>query len=341
VFHTCQMEGKAIKPRRYLPAILLSATLVTGMEAFAQAKGDEYPSRPVRMIVPFAPGGATDMIARQLATKLNEAWGQPVIVDNRPGASGGIAFALAAKAAPDGYTLLASSVSITIVETTLAKTLSIKPSRDLTGVTNLIELPHLFVVSTAVQATSVKGLVEHVKKTGARLNYATSAVGTYTHLDAVRFLKAAGIEMTLVPYKGGAGQFIPAVMGNEVQFTMVNMASSIAHIRAGRMKALATTWPTRRPELPDVPTMTESGFPGIGTNAWNGLFTPANVPKPLLNRIHADVVKAMESAAMKEQLAKQFMSVVVNKTPAEFTEFLRQEAKKWRQVVIENNITVE
>jgi tripartite-type tricarboxylate transporter receptor subunit TctC len=307
----------------------------------AQAASPAFPVRPVRLIVPNVPGGATDLIARQLQTKLSELWGQPVIVDNRPGASGGIGFALAAKAPADGYTLLVSSVSITVVETTLAKTLSIKPSRDLTGVTRLIELPHLFVVSTAVPATSVKGLVEQVKKTGARLNFATAAVGTYTHLDAIRFLRAAGIEMTVVPYKGGAGQFIPALMSNEAQVAMVNMASSLPQIRAERLKVLATTWPTRRPELPEVPTMGESGFPGIGTNQWNGLFAPANMPKPLLNRIHADVTTVMDTTAMQEQLARQHMSIVLSKTPGEFTELLRQEVKKWRQVVIDNNLAVE
>lgn len=315
--------------------------VLAGVAVAAHAAQSPFPVRPVRLIVPNVPGGATDIIARQLQMKISELWGQPVIVDNRAGASGGIAFALAAKAAPDGYTLLVSSVSITVVETTLAKTLTIKPSRDLTGVTSTIELPHLFVVNPAVPATSVKGLVDYVRKTGTRLNYATSAVGTYTQLDGIRFLKAAGIEMTLVPYKGGAGQFIPAVIGNEAQVTMVNMASSVPHVRAGRMKALATTWPTRRPELPDVPTMTESGFPGIGTNQWNGVFAPANIPKPLLNRIHADVVKVMNNPVMKEQLARQFMSVVVNKSPDEFQQFVLQEVKKWRQVVIDNNITVE
>lgn len=327
-----------------LPVAIAAGLSLIVVAPLHAAQGDavkDFPNRPVRLIVPNVPGGATDIIARQLQAKLNETWGQPVIVDNRPGASGGIALALAAKAAPDGYTLLASTVSITIVETTLAKTQSIKPSRDLTGVTSVMELPHLLVVSTAVPAASAKELVEHVKNTGVRLNYAISGVGLYTHLDAIRFQKAAGIEVTVVPYKGGAGQFISALIGNEAQMAMVNMASSIAHIRAGRMKALATTWPTRRPELPDTPTMKESGFPDIGTNAWTGLFVPANVPQPMLDRIHADVVKVMETAAMKEQLARQYMSVVVSKTPAEFAEFLRQEVKKWRQVVVENNITVE
>lgn len=315
--------------------------MFAGAMAAAQAASSQFPARPVRLLVPNVPGGATDTIARHLQIKLGELWGQPVIVDNRAGASGGIAFALAAKAPPDGYTLLVSSVSITIVETTLAKTLGATPSRDLTGITCVMQVPHVFVVNPAVPAATVRGMVDHVKKTGARLNFATAAIGTYTQLDAIRFLRAAGIDMTVVPYKGGAGQFIAALLGNEAQAAMVNMASSIAHIRGGRMKVLATTWPNRRPELPDVPTMAESGFPGIGTNSWNGLFAPVQAPKALVSRIHADVAKVMDTPATREQLAKQMIEVVVSKSPDEFNGLLNEERKKWRQVVLENSITVQ
>ncbi len=315
-------------------------TLFASSGAFAQP-AEKFPTRPVRLIVPYAPGGATDITARQLAAKLTEAWGQQVIVDNRAGASGNIALELAAKSTPDGYILFVGNVSTNAINESVFKSLPIRSSRDLTGVTNLIELPHFFTASTAVPASSLQQLFEHVKKTGARYNYASAGVGSYPHLDAARLLKAAGVEMTHVPYKGGAGQMLPAIIGNEVQFMHINMASSIPHIRAGRIKPLATTWPTRRPELPEVPTMAESGFPGIGTNAWNGLFAPAGIPKPLLGRIHADVVKVMESPAMKEQLSRIFMSVVVNKSPAEFQQFVREEVQKWGKVVAENNITAE
>ena len=306
-------------------------------------KPSAFPQRPVRLIVPYAPGGATDTTARQLATKLNEAWGNHgVVIDNRAGASGNIALELAARAAPDGYTLFVGNVSTNAInETTFAKTLTIKPSRDLHGVTNLIELPHAFVAHPSLPASNLKELVDHVKRTNVRLNYGSAGIGSYPHLDAVRFLRAAGIDMTHVPYKGGAGQMVPALLGNEVQFYMINFGSSMPHIRAGRMKPLAVTWPTRRPELPDVPTMAESGFPGIGTNAWNGLFAPAKVPKPLLNYIHASVVKVMEAPDMKESLAKGFMSVVVNKSPEEFQKFVGEETRKWGKVAIDNNIKVE
>lgn len=321
--------------------IRLIAALACALTALAAHAAEKFPTRPVRMIIPYAPGGATDITARQLQGRISERWGQPVIVDNRAGASGNIALELASRSAPDGYTLFVGNVSTNAINETTFASLKVKPSRDLTGVTNLIELPHLWVVNPGIPANTLKELVEYVKKTGARLNYGSAGVGAYPHLDAVKFLKIAGIEMTHVPYKAGAAGMIPAIMGNEVQFMFINMASSISNIRAGRIKPLAITTLERRPELPNVPTTAESGFPGVGTNAWNGLFAPAGIPKPLLNRIHADVVQVMESPEMKASLAKVFMSVVVNKSPDEFQQFVLQEIKSWGKIVIENNIKIE
>ena len=322
-----------------LISYLLWVALACG--AIVAPAAEKFPVRPVRFIIPYAPGGATDITARQLQTRLSEAWGQPIVIDNRAGASGNIALELAARSAPDGYTLFVGNVSTNAINETTFKSLKIKPSRDLTGVTNLIQLPHLWVVNPTLPVSSLKELVDHVKKTGVRLNYGSAGVGAYPHLDAVKFLKIAGIEMTHVPYKGGAGQMIPAIMGNEVQFMFINMASSISNIRAGRIKPLAITTLERRPELPNVPTTAEAGFPGVGTNAWNALFAPAGIPKPLLNRIHADVVKVMETPEMKASLAKVFMSVVVNKSPGEFQQFVLEEVKAWGRIVVENNIKVE
>jgi tripartite-type tricarboxylate transporter receptor subunit TctC len=321
--------------------IRLMMVIACAVAASAAHSAEKFPARPVRMIIPYAPGGATDITARQLQPRISEIWGQPVIVDNRAGASGNIALELAGRAAPDGYTLFVGNVSTNAINETTFRSLKVKPSRDLTGVTNLIQLPHLWVVNPGIPANTLKELVAYVKKSGAKLNYGSAGVGAYPHLDAVKFLKIAGIEMTHVPYKGGAGQMIPAIMGNEVQFMFINMASSLPHIRTGRIKPLAITTPERRPELPNVPTTAESGYPGVGTNAWNGLFAPAGIPKPLLNRIHADVVKVMESPAMKASLEKVFMSVVVNKSPDEFQQFVLQEIKDWGKIVIENNIKIE
>ena len=328
--------------RKLLPAALLALTLPLPLQAAEAQKSNAYPNRPVRLLVPYAAGGATDIIARQLAAKLNEAWGVGVVVDNRSGASGNIALEVAAKATPDGYTLLVGNVSTNAInETTFAKTLTIKPSQDLTGVTNLIEVPHVYATNPGVPATTLKDFVEYVRKSGGKLNYGSAGIGTYPHLDAARFIKAANIQMTHVPYKSGGAGMVTGILGGEVQLIMVNLASSIPHIRSGKMKALATTWPTRRAELPDVPTMAESGYAGIGTNAWNGLFAPAKIPRPLLAQIHGTVVKTMEAPEMKEVLAKSLMSVVTHKSPAEFQAFIQDEVKKWSRVVVENDIKVE
>ena len=325
-----------------LRATLLAVGIVvlSAGQSFAQ-QSEKFPAKPVRIIVPYAPGGATDITARQLQSKISELWGQPVIVDNRAGASGNIALELAARSAPDGYTLFVGNVSTNAINETTFSSLKVKPSRDLTGVTNLIQLPHLWVVNPSVPASTLKELVAYVRKSGAKLNYGSAGVGAYPHLDAVKFLKIAGIEMVHVPYKGGAGQMIPAIIGNEVQFMFINMASSLPHIKSGRIKPLAITTDKRHPQLPNVPTTAESGFPGVGTNAWNGLFAPAGIPKPLLKRIHADVVKVMESPEMKSSLDKVFMSVVVNRSPEEFQQFVLEEIKAWGKIVIENNIKVE
>jgi tripartite-type tricarboxylate transporter receptor subunit TctC len=323
-------------------SVLLSCLLALGLVSMGAQAAETFPSKPVRLMVPYAPGGATDITARQLAEGLTKAWGQQVIVDNRPGASGNIALELAARATPDGYTLFVGNVSTNAInETTFAKILKVKPSRDLTGVTNLIELPHVFVASTAVPANNLKEFVQYAKTPGVRINYGSAGIGSYPQLDAVVFLKAAGIQGTHIPYKGGAGQMIPAIMGNEIQFMEINLASSLSNIKAGRIKALAVITAERRPELPNVPTTAEMGYPGVGTNAWNALFAPAKVPKARLDRIFADVIKVMESPEMKASLSKRFMSVVVNKSPAEFNQFVRGEVEKWRKVVVENNITVE
>jgi tripartite-type tricarboxylate transporter receptor subunit TctC len=319
----------------------IAAAIALAAFAFCANAAEKFPQRPVRLIVPYAPGGATDITARLLQTGISELWGQPVIVDNRAGASGTIAIELAAKSPADGYTLQVGNVSTNAINETTFANLKVKPSRDLAGVTNLIQLPHLWVVSTAVPANSLKEFADYGRKLGGKLNYGSAGVGSYPHLDAVKILRHMGVQSTHVPYKGGAGQMIPAIMGNEIQFMFINLASSLPNIKAGRIKPLATTWATRRPELPNVPTTAEAGYPGYGTNAWNGLFAPAGIPKPLLAKIHADVAKVMESPATQEALAKVYMTSVVNRSPAEFQQFVLEEIRTWGKVVTDNSIKVE
>src|SRR6266403_4850802 len=336
--------------RRHRPADLSRAALLIVVAAMATVlplgalaqSADSYPNRLVKVLVPYAPGGATDIIARHLATKLQDVLGQPFVVDNRAGASGNIALEAAAKATPDGYTLLVGNVSTNAInESTFADVMQIRPSRDLVGISKLVEIPHVVVAATSFPPNSIAEMIEWAKRNPGKLNYASAGLGTYPQLDMLRLLKAAGIEATHIPYKGGAGQMLPALMSGEVQVSFINLASTIEQIRAGRLKAIATTMPTRVPELPNVPTMAEQGFPGIGTNAWQGLFAPAATPKPILDKLHATVVAVLSRPEMKELLAQQLMTVAVSKSPQEFTDQVRAETQAWSEVVRDNKVKIE
>jgi len=308
----------------------------------APAAAQDYPAKPVKVIVPYAPGGATDIIARIVAQRLSESLGQSFIVDNRPGANGNIALEATAKAAPDGYTLLVGNVSTNAInESIYADQLTIRPSRDLAGVSKLVEIPHIVVASASFPAHSIAELVAAAKKEPGKINFASVGMGSYPHLDMERFMKATGIELTHVPYKGGAGQAIPAMIGGEVQLAFFNMASLLPHIRSGRLKALAVVPAQRLPELPEVPTLTELGYPGIGTNAWQGMFAPAATPKAVIDKLHGAVVAVLTRPAEREGLAKQMMSVEVSKSPQEFTELVRRETQGWGAFLREARIKID
>jgi tripartite-type tricarboxylate transporter receptor subunit TctC len=303
---------------------------------------DPYPTRPVKVLIPYAPGGATDIIARHLSPKLQEALGQPFVVDNRPGASGNIALEAAAKAAADGYTLLVGNVSTNAInESTFADVMQIRPSRDLVGISKLVEIPHVVVAAPTFPPNSVAKMIEWAKRNPGKLNYASAGLGTYPQLDMLKLLKAAGIEATHIPYKGGAAQMLPALMTGEVQVAFINLASTIEQVKAGRLKVLATTMPTRLAELPNVPTMAEQGFPGIGTNAWQGLFAPAATPKPIVDKLYAAVAAVLSRPEMKEMLARQLMTVTLSGSPQEFTEQVRAETQAWSEVVRDNKVRID
>ena len=305
--------------------------------AFGQ---DAYPSRPVKMLVPYGPGGATDIIARIVAAKLTESLGQSFIVENRPGANGNLALEATAKAPADGYTLLVGNVSTNAInESIYAGQLTIQPSRDLVGITKLVEIPHIVVANAGFPANNIAELIALAKKDPGKINFASVGMGSYPHLDMERFMKASGTEMTHVPYKGGAGQAIPAMVGGEVQVAFFNMASLLPHIKSGRLKALAAVPAQRLPELPDVPTLAEQGFPGIGTNAWQGLFAPAATPKPIVDKLYASVAAVLSRE--KSGLAQKMMTAEVSPSPAEFTAQVRRETQSWADFVREAKIKVE
>jgi tripartite-type tricarboxylate transporter receptor subunit TctC len=319
--------------------LVAALLLVAALPAAAQ---EVYPSRPVKMLIPYAPGGATDIIARIVGAKLTESLGQSFIVENRPGANGNLALEAAAKAPPDGYTLLVGNISTNAInESIYAGQLSIRPSQDLVGITKLVEIPHIVVASASFPANSIAELIALAKKDPGKINFASVGMGSYPHLDMERFMKAASIQLTHVPYKGGAGQAIPAMIAGEVQVAFFNMASLLPHIKSGRLKALAAIPAQRLPELPNVPTLAEQGFPGIGTNAWQGLFAPAATPKPVVDKLYASVAAVLNKPEEREGLAQKMLSVAVSSSPQEFTQLVRKETQEWGQFVRAANIKVE
>jgi tripartite-type tricarboxylate transporter receptor subunit TctC len=316
------------------------AALLFCMLAAPALAQESYPSRPVRILVPYAPGGATDIIARIVAQRLTESLGQSFVVENRTGANGNIALEATAKAPADGYTLMVGNVSTNAInESIYASQLSIRPSRDLVGVTKLVEVPHIVVAAANLPADSIAELIALAKKEPGKINFASVGMGSYPHLDMERFMRAAGVELTHVPYKGGAGQAIPAMLAGEVQVAFFNMASLLPHIKSGRLKALAAVPAQRIPELPNVPTLAEQGFPGIGTNAWQGLFAPAATPKAALEKLHAAVVAVLTKE--KAGLAQKMLTAEPSQSPQEFSELVRRETQAWAEFLRHAKIKID
>ena len=316
--------------------------ILLGLLFAGSALAQDYPNRPVKIIVPYAPGGSTDIIGRIVAQRLTESLGQSFLVDNRPGASGNLALEAVAKAPPDGYTLLVGNVSTNAInENTFAQQLSIKPSRDLVGVAKLIEIPHIVAAAPNFPPSSIAELIAEARRNPGRINYASAGLGSYPHLDMEKLKQAAGIEMTHVPYKGGAGQMIPSIIAGETQVAFLNLASTLPHIRAGRMKALATAMPSRLAELPEVPTLAELGYAGIGTNAWQAMFAPAATPRPVVDKLYSSVAAILTRAEMKEQLAKQMLTVTLSPSPEEFNQLVRKETQGWGEFLREAKIKIE
>ena len=311
---------------RFASACAVIAALLP-LSAAGQAA--DYPSRPVKILVPYAPGGVTDIIARHISPKLQEALGQPFVVDNRPGASGNIALEAAAKAAPDGYTLVVGNVSTNAInESTFAHTLQIKPSRDLVGITKLVETPHLVVANAAFPPNTIAELIDWAKRNPGKLNYASAGIGSYPHLDMLKFAKAAGIEATHIPYKGGAGQMLPALMSGEVQVAFINLASTIEQIKAGRLKALAASTPARHPQIPNAATMAEQGFPGSAPTRGRDVRARRDAEGDRGQAARGGR-RHPHAPGNEEMLAGQLMIVAVSSSPQEFTEQVRAETQSW------------
>lgn len=296
----------------------------------APATAADYPVRPVRMIVPLAPGGGSDIVGRFVAQALTDRWGQSVVVDNRPGAGSIVGTGIAAKAAGDGYTLLVSSSSIAI-SPALHRSLPFDVRRDLAPVTLLASQPSLLAVHPAVPAHSVRELIDLARARPGKLAYASAGVGSATHLGSELFRSAAGIDLVHVAYKS-AGQAATALLSGEAQILLTNMATALPHARTGRLRALAVTGAARSAQAPTLPTVAESGVPGFEYTTWYGMLVPAGTPAALVTRLQADTASALRLPAMLERLGAQGLDVVAS-TPAAFGAYLGQELARWERVI--------
>ena len=316
--------------------------LVASMLVYAQASLSDFPNKPIKLMVPFGPGGASDNVARILALKMSDILGQQVVVDNRPGAAGNIAVEAVAKSQPDGYSILLGNVSTNAINpTTYASILKVNAGKDLTGVSMVAAVPHVIAASAKFPPNNIAELVEYAKVRPGVVNYASAGPGSYPMIDMLVFETAAGLKMVHVPFKGGAGQFVVAMISNDVQLSFVNASSVLPLIRANRLKALAVTTAERMPELPNVQTTAEAGYPGVGTNAWQGLFVASGTPKAIIQKLHAAVQSALANPELKSSFAKMTIMPRGSETPEAFNSFVADDAAKWAQTVKKFNVSLD
>ncbi len=317
-------------------SVTLVAAALTSLSVLAQTSN--YPTKPIRLIVPFAPGGGTDLTARSIAIKLTEAWGQTVVADNRPGANGTIGVDLAAKSPPDGYTLtmISSSHSVNV---SLYKNLPYDLLRDLAPITQATSQPYALVIHPSVAAKSVKELVALAKAKPTAFNYGSSGTGGLSHLSGALLASLAGLNLTHVPYKGGAPAMNDVIAG-QIQMLFSTILQSHPHIKSGRLRALAVTTAKRSPAEPELPTMIEAGVPGYEVAGWYGVMAPARTPQPIVAKLHKEIVQILHTPEVKQRMSADG-SEPVGSTPEQFAAHIKSEVAKWNRVVREAGIRGE
>jgi tripartite-type tricarboxylate transporter receptor subunit TctC len=318
-------------------ALLGTALLV--LPAIANAQTPAYPTKPIRLVVPFPAGGATDIFAREVAKHLTETWGQSVVVDNRPGAGGNIGSELVAKAPPDGYTLEMGTVGTHAINASLYSKMPYDHVKDFVPVILVAGVPNVLVVNPSVPVNSVQELIAYAKANPGKLNFASSGSGTSIHLSGELFKVMAGVQMTHVPYKGSAPA-LQDLLGGQVQLMFDNLPPSLPQIKAGKLRALAVTSATRAPALPDTPTVAESGLPGFEASSWFGVLAPAGTSPAIVAKLNAEIAKWLASPEAKEKLAAVGANIGGG-TPEDFARHIQSETAKWAKVVKESGAKVD
>ena len=311
------------------------AFLLVLVSSGAWAQG--YPAKAVKIIVPFAPGGATDIVTRILAQKLTETWGQSVIVENRSGAGGNIGGEAAAKSTPDGYTLFMTSGSIVTANQYIYKKMAFDPAKDLMPITNVASGPQVIVVHPSFPAKTLKEFIAAARAKPGALNFGHAGIGTQTHLAAENFLFAANLNVVSIPYKG-EGPAMTDLVANQINMVTANIPGAIGFINQGKLRALAVTGKQRSPQMPNVPTVAET-LPGFENIGWFGLMAPAATPKDVLDKVYRDTAKILDSTELRARFYVLGM-VPVGNTPAQFADAIREESARWAKVVRERKIVV-
>jgi len=318
---------------RHLIAAIALASIAT------LAQGQAWPSKPIKWVVPFAPGGTTDILARTVGEKLAVALGQPVIIENKPGAGGGVGAEYTAKAAPDGYTIMGGTISTHAINASLYKDLPYDPVKDFVAITLIARVPNMLVVNTAVPAKDVKELIALLKANPNKYSFASSGNGTSQHLSGELFKSMSGTEMQHIPYKGSPPA-LQDVMGGQVTMTFDNITTAWTLAKAGKLRALAVTTAKRSSIAPDVPTLAESGLPGFEVGSWQGVFAPAGTPPAIVKRLNAEIVKALNLPDVREKLGALGAEIVAD-SPEEFSALVKSEVVKWADVVKKSGAKVD
>jgi tripartite-type tricarboxylate transporter receptor subunit TctC len=325
-----------LKQSSHLCIFIFCASLAAGVSA---QTAQTYPTKTIRYIVPFAPGGTTDILGRLVSQKLHDAWGQQVVVDNRPGAGGALGAELAAKAPPDGYTIMGGTISTHAINASVYTNLSYDPIKDFEAVTLLATQPNMLVVNPSIPAKTVKELIALLKAGPNKYTYSTSGNGTSAHLSGELFKSMTGTTMQHVPYKGSP-QALADVIGGQVSMSFDNISTAYVQVKSGKLRGLAVTTVKRSDIAPEIPTMAEAGLPGYELGSWHGVFAPAGTPKDIIEKLNGEIVKALKTADMREKLHALGVEPV-GTTSAAFAAFVKAEVPKWAKVVKESGAKVE
>jgi tripartite-type tricarboxylate transporter receptor subunit TctC len=317
---------------------ILATLVLYGFASVAAAQA--YPQRPVHMIIPFAPGGASDFVGRIISPRLSELLGQQIVIENRAGASGNIGVEAAAKAPADGYNIFLGNVGTIAINPTVLP-LPVNPARDFIAISQVADVPSILIAHTGTPANTVAEFVALGRSKPGALNFGSPGSSTVNRLEMEQFMRTTGIKMVHVPYKGGAGPAVTGLLGGETHVMFITLVSASSFVKAGRLKAYAVTTQKRFEGLPDVPTMIEAGYPDMVSSSWQGVFVPAGTPRAAVMRLHAELARTLETADVRQRYATGGAQAVYSRSPEEFAAFVNAEMARWGKLAKDVGATID